>query len=246
AAQALDDIRALQIGGVMGMDLGGSVDDFGDASRQLAGRQLALSAEDEDFPAQPGDDQRLDEQDHQRDAAEPEALLQHEKERRQGIAAQESGLNEGVADESAERLHLVLDHRGDLGLLDLAEVRLRKAQHPVEQIEAQAPQHALAQAALRRIDVDLEPVVDDDEDEEQHADRDQIGNPIQLESIEDVQGAATKESRERNFQAQKAGDPLGMGGQLLNGVDDRPRQVERDVIESKRERHHQQDQALLS
>ena len=92
-----------------------------------------------------------------------------EDERGQRLAAEEDRLHEGIADEAAERLHLVLDHGGDLGLLDLAEMQLREAQHAVEQLVAQAAQHALAHAALLGVDLELEDAVDDDEHQEEQA-----------------------------------------------------------------------------
>ena len=83
-------------------------------------------------------------------SAEPEALGQDEGEGRQRLAAEEGRLHEGIADEAAQRLHLVLDHGGDFRLLHLAEMGDGEAQHPVEELVAQAAQHALAHAAFHR------------------------------------------------------------------------------------------------
>ena len=48
-----------------------------------------------------------------------------------------------------------------------------KAQHPIDQLEADAPQHPLAEAALVGIDVEFEEAVDDDQQQEHDAQRDQ-------------------------------------------------------------------------
>ncbi len=89
-------------------------------------------------------------------------VLQHdEDDGRQRLAAEEHRLHEGVADEAAERLDLVLDHGGELGLLDLAEMGRRKAQDTVVELVAQAAQHALAHAALLGVDRLLEEAVHD-------------------------------------------------------------------------------------
>ena len=52
---------------------------------------------------------------------EPDALHHDEDQRRQRLAQQEDRLDEGVADEAADRLDLVLDHARDLGRLDRAD-----------------------------------------------------------------------------------------------------------------------------
>ena len=202
------------------MDFDGSVGAFGDAPGQRARRQLALLAQHENPPAQLGDDNRLDHQNDHRHHAQPHALQQHEIERRQRISTQERGLDEGIADEAAQRLHLVLDHGGDFRLLHLAELGLGKAQEPVEQVEAQAAQHALAHLALGRVDVDLEPVVDDHEDQEQRAYGDQVGRALQAEAVEQHDRRAAEEPRQAEFQMHEGAGPVGVGGKLGDGVDD--------------------------
>src|ERR1700751_1972916 len=63
--------------------------------------------------------------------------------------------------------HLVFDQCRHLGRLHAAKARERKAQDVVEQLIAQAPEHALAHPALHRVDLELEPAVQDDEREKQ-------------------------------------------------------------------------------
>ena len=84
----------------------------------------------------------------------------------QRLADQEGGRREGLADEAAQRVDLVLDHGGDFGAPHPPVLREREAQHPVDELVAQAAQHALAEPALVGVDVELERAVDDDVAEE--------------------------------------------------------------------------------
>src|SRR5262249_15572071 len=164
-AEPVNDVGALEIGGVVDMDHGRPVDAFGDASGKLPRGQLSLAAEPQDGLAQRRDNRPLQGQDADGDPTPGDTLRHNERQGREGLAAKEGRLHEGIADEAAERLDLVLDHGGDFRLLHLAELRERKTQHAVEQLVAQAAQHALAHAALQRIYVELEGPVDEDENE---------------------------------------------------------------------------------
>ena len=97
------------------------------------------------------------------------------------LAAEQRRLHEGVADEAAERLDLVLDHGRDFGGLDPLEDAGREAQHPVDELEADAPQHALAEPALVGVDVEFEQAVDDDQEQEDAAQRKQHAGAVELE-----------------------------------------------------------------
>ena len=187
-AQPAHDIGALEVRGVVDVNHRRAVDGFGDAPGELAGRQLAFTPEPQDGLAQRGDDRQLKHKHADCDQAEIDALRQDEQERGQRLAAEEGRLHEGIADEAAERLDLVLDHGGDFRLLHLAEVRQRKSQHPVEQFVAQAAQHALAHAPLQRVDLELEATIYEHEHEECQAEGDQVGDPVQLETVEDPDG----------------------------------------------------------
>ena len=102
-----------------------------------------------------------------RHQAEPDVLHHDEDERREGLRAQEDGGDEGVADEAADRLDLVLDDGGRLGGLDRAQGLGREAQDHGEQVEAHPPQHPLAQRALGDVDPVFEGAVDETKNEEQ-------------------------------------------------------------------------------
>ena len=80
-------------------------------------------------------------------SAHPEALDEDEEQRGHRLGRQEGRLDEGIADEAADRLDLVLDHAGGLRRLDRRDVLRPEAQEQGEQIEAHAPQHALAENA---------------------------------------------------------------------------------------------------
>ena len=86
------------------------------------------------------------------------------------LAAEKGRLDEGIADEAAERLDFILHHGGDFRRLDALEHTGREAQHAVDELEAEAAQHALAEPALVGIDVEFEQAVDDDEEQEGAAD----------------------------------------------------------------------------
>ncbi len=67
------------------------------------------------------------------------------------------------------------------------------------------------------VDVDLEPVVDDHEDQEQEADRDQIGFAPELESVEEQPPLPPpRKPGSPNSRCMKVVILLGMAGQLLD------------------------------
>src|SRR6185312_13497876 len=101
------------------------------------------------------------------------------------LAAEIDRLDDGIADEAAERLHLVLDHGGDFGLLHAPQIRQGKAQYPVDEIEAQPAQHPLAEFALHCVDLIFETAVDEDEDQEDQAEHPQIAKLVKLETRKD-------------------------------------------------------------
>ncbi len=128
------------------MDRADAVDDFANAAGELARRQLPLAAEVQQALAHAGNDDRLYADDASGgDHSEPEILHDDEGERRDRLAAKKGRGDEGIAGEAAHRLHLVLDHGGDFGRFYPLEVDGRKTQHPVDQLEADTAQHALAE-----------------------------------------------------------------------------------------------------
>ncbi len=106
----------------MALDGRAGIDDLANAPGELAGDELALAAETQLLLAQDRDDDRLQDHDHESDRAQPDALHQDEGQRGEGLAEQEDRLDEGVADEATDRLDLVLDHAGDFGRFDGADI----------------------------------------------------------------------------------------------------------------------------
>ena len=139
------------------------------ASREV--RQVHAAGAHDGVAADPGVVQHhgLDADDEGRDEPEREALQQDEGHGGEGLAAEEHRGDEGLADEAAHRLDLVLHHAGDFRRLGPPELAHGKAQHPVDQLEAQASQHAFAEPPLVQVDVELEEAVDDHERQEGEA-----------------------------------------------------------------------------
>ena len=89
---------------------------------------------------------------------------------------------EGVADKAADRLQLGGQHRDDLAGRGPVEMAHRKAQQALEQIVAQAAQHALADPALADVQVIFEPAVDHHEDQKPPAEHGEIGDLAEFEA----------------------------------------------------------------
>ena len=245
-AQPLRDVGALVVGGAMHVDLVDAVGGLGDAAGEQAGRQLAGAAQHQHRTAQPRDDRHLHRQQHDHDDAEQEVLHHDEDDGRQRLAAEEHRRHEGIADEAAQRLDLVLDHGGELGLLDLAEVNRRKAQDAVVELVAQAAQHALAHPALLRIDALLELAVDDHGDQEDETHDHQVLELVDLEAVEDADDLVREDRREIEFPDQERDGLVVLEGEPGNAVvDDRLRHAERHEIEHLRQHHEEQDEDLL-
>jgi hypothetical protein len=185
SSQPPRDLGPLEVRGVVGVDLDRTVDQFPYASGQLPRGQLPLAAQLQDPPAQLGDEKGLDQNDERGDQAEPKALHDNEEHGGQRLAGEEGRRHEGISNEAAERLHLVLDHGRHFRLLDPAGIGNRKAQDTVGQLVAQPAQHALAQAALKGIDDELEGTVDQHEAQEGETEHDQEAWLLELEALEE-------------------------------------------------------------
>ena len=179
------------------------------------------------------------------DRAQPEILDDDEDQRRRRLAAEQRRLHEGVADEAAERLDLVLDHGGDFGALDALEDARREPQDPVDELEADAPEHPLAEPSLEGVDVEFEQAVDDDQQQEDAAQRKQHAGAVELNPGEQVHVA---EPRQVEAQAHE-----GLGGARLletlaldRAVDDLLGQVERHEVGDHRHGDDEQDPQLLA
>ena len=245
-AEPLGDVGALVVGRAVDMDLVHAVGGLGDAAGQQAGRQLALAAEHQHRPAQPRDDRHLHRQQHDHDDRQQPVLHHDEDDRRQRLAAEEHRLHEGVADEAAERLDLVLDHGRELGLLDLAEVGRREAQDAVVELVAQAAQHALAHAALLGVDALLELAVDHHGGQEDEAHGHEIGQLIDREAVEQMDVKAAEEVRQAEIDRAPLDDRRVLEGVARDAVvDDRLRHAERQEVEDLRKDDEDQNDDLL-
>src|SRR5690606_246461 len=120
----------------------------------------------------------LDHEDRQRDEAKRPALEHDEEQRGPRLPYEESRSRESLADEAAQRIDFVLDHRRDLGTSHAPVLREREAQHAIDKLVAQAAKHALAQTPFVRVYVELEGAVDDDEAEEGHRKGDERAHAI--------------------------------------------------------------------
>ena len=165
--------------------------------------------------------------------AEQPVLHHDEDDGRQRLAAQEHRLHEGVADEAAQRLDLVLDHGGELGLLDLAEMGRREAQDAVVELVAQAAQHALAHAALLGVDRLLELAVHDDGAQEDEAHDHEILELVDLEAVEEADDLAGQDGGQVELPDQERDGLAVLEGVALDAVvDDRFRHRQRQEVEN--------------
>ena len=233
ASQARSQLGALVVGGVVGVNLAGALDDLADTAGELARGELALSPQPQDRHAQARDQDGLHQHDGAGDQPEPEGLHHDEDHGGDGLAAKEGGGDEGVADEAAQRLHLVLDHGGDLRRLHAPDLRQAEAQQPVGQLVAQAPQHALAHAALAGVDDVLEAAVDTDQEEEDEAEDQQGPLPVGRKAGKEHDALAGQRLAEGQANdADRIGAFRRLEAVALNAlVDDLLRQVEREEIE---------------
>jgi hypothetical protein len=163
------------------------------------------------------------------------------------LRAEEDRQHEGVADERADRLDLVLDDGRGFRRLDRPQGLGREAQQKAEQVEAQAPQHALAQGALGDVDPVLEGAVDENEEQKQARQAEQQREAIDLESFEQLNPAA-EPVRQGEGEVEKPGRrPAVLERPALDRlVDDALRQVERREVEGQRRENDQTDDQLVA
>ena len=170
---------------------------------------------------------------------EPDVLHHDEDDRRQRLAAEEHRLDEGVADEAADRLDLVLDHGRELGRLTLRKWRRRKAQDAVVELVAQAAQHALAQRALWVLILFLNGPLMTTATRNRAREAEEQAELVDLEAVEECGS-----DRRREWRPVGSSDARnGRWSAVLEGValdavvDDRLRHVERQEIERLRGQH---------
>jgi hypothetical protein len=183
--------------------------------------------------AQPRDKEGLRQHDPRRHQAEPQALQQDERHGGDRLAAQKGRCDEGIADEAAQRLHLVLDHGGHLGLLDLAHLRDGEAQDSIGQLIAQPAQHALAQASLAGVDDEFEAAIDHNHEQEGEAQRHQVLGLGQREAVEQPHRCQVQPIGEGQIDDQERlrGPGTGEADPLDAAIDDALGQIEGEEIE---------------
>lgn len=108
-------------------------------------------------------------------------------------------------------------------------MRQREAQDRVVELVAQPAQHALAEPALQHVDVELEPAVHQDEEQEDDAQEAQQPEPV---AVEYVQLEAEEGGRTQMVAVLR----------VQHLVDDLLRHVERGVVERQRGQRDDQDE----
>ena len=121
-----------------------------------------------------------------------------------------------------------------------------KTQDAVVELVAQAAQHALAHAALLRIDGLLELPVHDDGAQEDETHDDKVLKLVDLEAVEQAHDLARQDELQVEFPDQER-DGLGVleGVALDAVVDDVFRNRERQEVENLRQEHERQNDQLL-
>ena len=184
AAEMARELGPHQVRRVVGAHFLDAVDRFADPLGDAAHRAHPLLAEGVHLALQPGNDEPLDREHRDRRNAHVDILHHDEGEEGDEHARLEHRLGDRVADEAAQRLHLLRDHRNDLALGDALEVRLREAQHAAVEHVAQPSQHALAEPALGDVDVVFERAVDQHDHQEAQAHQDQVRDLFELDAEE--------------------------------------------------------------
>ena len=156
--------------------------------------------------------------------AQHRVLHEHEKQDRQQGAGLRNRHGKRLADKPADRLQLGGHHGDDLPGRGPVEMVQREAQQALEQLVAQAAQHAFAQLPLFDVDMQLEPAVDQDQRQKNPAKHQQIRDLLELE-------------------------PQKMLREMLAGyrpIDDDLGQIKRIVKKREREQGHDDDIDLLA
>ena len=246
-AEAVADLGPLPGLGPVGMHRRDAVHHLADPAGEAARGELTLASEAQQLAPQARDDHELHPHHPGGEQPEPDVLEQDERHRGGGLGAEEGRQDVGVADEAADRLDLVADDGGDLGGLGVAQRVRREAHDQREQLEAQAPQHALAERPLGHVDPVLEGAVDQHQQQEHRREAEQELEPIDVEAVEQREIVAEPV---RHLQAQH--QELGGLVALLEGValdrlvDDAARQVEGGEVERQRGEHDGADQDLVA
>ena len=180
-AEAVRDVGQLVLGAGVGADLDLRGDAFADAVGQAAHPADPESSKLANAALHLRDEIGLQRIERDRRGAEQRVLHEHEEENRQERTGLRDRQREGIADKAADRLQLGGQHRDDLAGGGAVEMAHRKAQQALEQIVAQAAQHALADPALADVQVVFERAIDQDEDEKDAAQQHEIGDLAELD-----------------------------------------------------------------
>ena len=229
APQPRGDIRPLEIGRVVAVNIGDALGNFADAAGQFTSRKLPLAPQHQQAFTHLRNDEQLQRHDAHGYHSEPQILHEDENQRRRRLASQQGRLHEGIADEAAQWLHFVLHHGGEFRRFYPLELLGWKAQHPVHEFEADAAQHALAEAALVGVDVKLEGAVDDDEQEKNQAEVNERGETVELQTREEIDRPPERQI-ESQLHVCLRGARRREALALNRAVDDELGQIEREKI----------------
>ena len=181
-AQAAGEIRHLVLGGIVGVDVGDAGDHFTEPFRQLAHVLDPLLGEQVHLALQFGDGVGLDGIKGEGREPKDRILDEHEDQDGEQGPPLEGDQGKGVAEEAAEGFGLGGDHGNDLAGRNGAEMGQGETQDAVDQLEAQAAQHAFRDHAPVDVDVKFEAAVDENHDEEYAAQRHQEGSLLEFDA----------------------------------------------------------------
>ncbi len=165
-----------------------------------------------------------------------------------GLRSEQDRLHEGVADEAADRLHFILDHRRRFRRLNRPQRFRWKTQRQREQVEAQATQHPLAERPLGDIDPIFESAVDEHEQQEQRREAEKQPELVDGQAIKKRDFLPTQEGGQREGDLEQRGARLAAleSGALDRLVDDALGQIERPEIEWQRQQDDDENDDLLA
>ena len=248
APQPCRKLCALIVRGVMRMNLDHPIHTFGNSPGQLTGGYLPFPRQHQQAAAHFRHDDSLDNHHRERHQTKVDVLEQDEEQRRESLTSQKHGGDQGLTDKPAQRLDLIVDHRRHLGRLDTAEVRDRKPQDVVEQVVAQATQHAFAHPAFHGIDLQLDEAADDDHQQEGKRQRQQIVRALKRKTIKQAPRGSTKKIRQGKVDTQEVHRRVRVRESLALDrlVDDVLWKVQRYVIKQHRQHHQRHDQQLVT
>ena len=234
APQAPREVRQLPARHAVGVHFLGALHGLRDPLGDLAHLLDAPLGQQVHASLKSGNDPALHRIERDRGQAHPRILHEDEDQRGDQKAALVHGQRQGVADEAAERLDLLGDHRDQFAGADPPEMRQGEAHDAAVELVAQATQHAFAQKPLVDVDDVLEAAVDQHEQEKQGAVDRQQGEPLDL---------ADRHAEQREV-PQVGPVRAGQGRFAEHVVDDELRNVQGQVVERQRAQGEEQDEDL--